>query len=170
MTISDIGRLAEEYGCAVYNFCLKIAEDTYSAEELYQNTFLKALEKCEAIDENNNPKAYLCSIAVSLLKSSKRKAARRHAIAPTVTIEEVTEKAGTRFEENLLQKELYGVIKSAVSTLDEKLRLPVLLHYVGDMPLSEIAIVMKVPEGTVKSRLHTARKIIKEQLEVYKND
>lgn len=170
MTVSDIGRLAEEHGSAIYNFCLKITDDTYSAEELYQNTFLKALEKRESIDETNNPKAYLCSIAVSLLKSSKRKAARRHGIAPTVTIEEVTEKTGTRFEEDILKKEFYGVIKSAVSMLDEKLRLPILLHYVSDMPLSEIATVMNVPEGTVKSRLHTARKLIKEQLEVYKND
>ena len=76
MTTQDIGRLAEKYGSAVYNFCLRLTNDTYSAEELYQNTFLKAIEKASSIDENNNPKAYLCTIAVSLYKSSKRKEAR----------------------------------------------------------------------------------------------
>jgi len=170
MTTQDIGRLAEKYGSAVYNFCLRLTNDTYSAEELYQNTFLKAIEKASSIDENNNPKAYLCTIAVSLYKSSKRKEARRFSIAPTVTLDDASQSAGDFSDEELLKKELFGEIKKAVFSLDEKIRIPVLLHYVSDMPLSDIALFLKVPEGTVKSRLHTARKKIKEKLEVYKNE
>ena len=70
MNKSDIGRLAEEHGKYIYGFCLRLTNDTYNAEELYQDTFLKALEKASSIDENNNPRAYLAAIALSLWKSS----------------------------------------------------------------------------------------------------
>ena len=137
MNKSDIGRLAEEHGKYIYGFCLRLTNDTYNAEELYQDTFLKALEKASSIDENNNPRAYLAAIALSLWKSSKRKFARRAGIAPTDNI--------------------------------EKLRLPVLLFYTAEMSVADIAAAIKCPEGTVKSRLHSARTEIKKKMEVYEN-
>lgn len=165
MKQTDISRLVELHGKKVYNFCLRLCAGTYDADDLYQDTFLKAMEKISSIDEDNNPSAYLCTIAVSLYKSKMRKAARRQAIAPSVPIEESLTTAQTDApEEDVMKKELHRELRDAVDALDEKLRACVLLHYIGDMPLGEIAKTLDLPEGTVKSRLFTARNILKEKL------
>ncbi len=165
MRHSDVNTLVEIYGKKLYNFCLRLCKSTYDADDLYQDTFLKAMEKISAIDENNNPSAYLCTIAVSLWKSKLRKEARRQEIAPIVPIEEqITGKMGEEIEEEIVKKELSEEIKKAVSQLDDNLRPCVLLHYTGEMSLGDIARILNIPEGTVKSRLHTARNILKEKL------
>lgn len=165
MKQADMRRLIDMHGKKLYNFCLRLCGTTYDAEDLYQDTFLKAIEKLSSIDENNNPSAYLCTIAVSLWRSKTRKAVRRQSIAPTVALEDGLHTAETiSIEEDVIKSELVGEVKEAVSSLDEKLRTCVLLHYIYDMQLGEIARIMNCPEGTVKSRLHSARKIIKERL------
>ena len=161
---TDIDRLIELHGKKLYNFCLRLCKNTYDAEDLYQETFLKAMEKISMIDENNNPSAYLCSIAVSLWKSKLRKEARRQEIAPTVPIEDqFSAKGDVNIEEDILKKELSAEIKKAVSELDDNLRPCILLHYIGEMGVCEIAQSLNIPEGTVKSRLFTARNILKEK-------
>lgn len=170
MNKSDIGRLAEDHGKYIYGFCLRLTNDTYNAEELYQDTFLKALEKASSIDENNNPRAYLAAIALSLWKNSKRKFARRAGIAPTDNIDNHYDIASdVSADGDLLKKELCAYVSRAVSELDEKLRLPVLLFYTAEMSVADIAAAIKCPEGTVKSRLHSARTEIKKKMEVYEN-
>ena len=162
---TDINRLVTLHGKKLYNFCLRLCKNTHDADDLYQDTFLKAMEKTSLIDEDNNPSAYLCTIAVSLWKSAIRKDIRRHEIAPTVPIEtKLNSKGDQSVEEEILKSELSEEIKREVSMLNDNLRPCVLLHYIGEMGLSEIAKVLKIPEGTVKSRLFTARKILKEKI------
>lgn len=159
---TDINRLVTLHGKKLYNFCLRLCKNTHDADDLYQDTFLKAMEKAPLIDEDNNPSAYLCTIAVSLWKGALRKNIRRQEIAPTVPIEnQLNAKGSLNIEEEILKSELSEEIKRAVSSLDDNLRPCVLLHYMGEMNLAQIAKVLKVPEGTVKSRLFTARKILK---------
>ena len=72
----------DEFGTDIYRFCLKLCTDRPDAEDLYQQTFLKALETDLALDWKQNPKALFFSIVHSLWKSDKRKQARRSLIAP----------------------------------------------------------------------------------------
>ena len=76
MDVSMIETLIDEHGKDIYNFCRKLTYSEFDAEELYQDTFLKAMDAAERIDVNNNPKSYLLSIAVSLWNNKKRKYAR----------------------------------------------------------------------------------------------
>ena len=62
---------------------------------------------------------------------------------------------------------LQDLVNKALNTLDEKLRVPIVFNIYSGMDLSEISEVMGIPEGTVKSRLFTARKKIKEYLDSY---
>lgn len=165
MKQADISRLIDLHGKKLYNFCLRLCGTTYDAEDLYQDTFLKAMEKISSIDEDNNPSAYLCTVAISLWKSKTRKAMRRQAIAPTVALEDSYHTVETLpLEEDVIRTELMSDVKKAISSLDEKLRTCMLLHYIYDMQIGEIARIVDCPEGTVKSRLHSARKIVKEKL------
>lgn len=174
MEISSINELIELYGKDIYSFCRRLTYSEFDAEELYQDTFLKALEVHKRIDKNNNPKSFLLSVAVSLWKNKQRKHARRERIAPTDSIDAEDNFIEPSHEETpetvVIKDELHQKVNQAIEELDEKLRIPVLLYYSSQMSLDAIADIVKCPKGTVKSRLYKAREILKEKLEVYTND
>ena len=68
--------------------------------------------------------------------------------------------------ENIVAEEPpdYSDLHAAIDRLPEKLRMTVILFYFRDMDITRTAAVLKVPEGTVKSRLNKARKLLKEVL------
>jgi RNA polymerase sigma-70 factor (ECF subfamily) len=69
-------------------------------------------------------------------------------------------------EKNSLKHlELKDLVEQSLDELDYKLRVPLVLNIYGEMDLAEIATIMGIPEGTVKSRLFTARKQMKEFLD-----
>ncbi len=172
MKLADIEKLIHADGKDVYNFCCQLTQEKEAAEELYQDTFLKAVELCGRIDEKNNPKSYLLSVAVKLWKNRKRKFAWRSRIAviesgkPEECYSESAAWEVDGPEEKLLQKERQRVVTEAVKELKEDYRMPMYLYYAEEMPLKDIASILHIPEGTVKSRLHKARKEIKKYLEV----
>ena len=71
----------DEYGKDVYTFCSQITGNREEAEDLYQDTFLKAVELKGKIDYNNNPRSYLVSVALRIWKNRRRKFAWRKRIA-----------------------------------------------------------------------------------------
>ena len=83
-------------------------------------------------------------------------------------IEETIEnlEADTTPETEVIQKEILRQVRKAVADLEEKYRIPVYLFYTAQMSVAEISKVLKIPEGTVKTRLYKARKLLKEKLEV----
>lgn len=164
-----------DYGKELYAFCRQLTANVQEAEDLYQDTFLKAVELREKIDYENNPKSYLVSIALRLWKNKKRKYAWRMRIAGTEQL--IEEAAGDeapdtcrRFEspveEGILQREMKMQVRTAVAGLEEKYRIPVYLYYTLQLPVTEIGRILKVPAGTVKTRLHKARQLLKKELEV----
>ena len=70
-------------------------------------------------------------------------------------------------EEVLLEKEICRLVRMEIASLEEKYRLPVYMYYAAELPVEQIAVAMRIPKGTVKSRLHKARKLIKKELEAY---
>ena len=69
-------------------------------------------------------------------------------------------------EAEVLRAEDRRQVQRAVDTLPEKYRVVVLLYYMEELPLAQIASLLHIPSGTVKSRLHQARKLLRQQLEV----
>ena len=64
--------------------------------------------------------------------------------------------------ENLVSDRPEDALWEIIHTLDEKYRIPVELHYVENYSVRQIAHILRLPEGTVKRRLHTARNLIKQ--------
>lgn len=171
MDMIQLEQCINEYGKEIYSFCSQITRNKQEAEDLYQDTFLKALELEEKIDYRRNPKSYFVSIALRIWKNRKRKFAWRNRIAGTVELaeevvsEEESGKEGA-VEDIVLEKQWKEEVKKAVDKLDEKYRIPVYLYYTLDFSIEQIGKIMKLPEGTVKSRLYKARKLLKQELEV----
>ena len=68
-------------------------------------------------------------------------------------------------EEGYLQKELMIEVRQIIQTLPEKFRVPLILFYLSDRSIEEIAALIKKPPGTVKSRLFKGRSLIRKRLE-----
>ena len=168
MRAKEIEKCIDEFGTDIYRFCLKLCGDKEDAEDLYQQTFLKALETEWTLDWERNPRALFFSFAHNLLKSGRRKQARRNKLAPCSDFDDETETvlhSEESIEEDYLQKELITEIRQIIQTLPEKFQVPLILFYFSDCPIEQIATIIKKPPGTVKSRLFKGRKLIKKGLE-----
>ncbi|MBQ8278748.1 MAG: RNA polymerase sigma factor [Roseburia sp.] len=170
MTKQELEQCIHEYGKDIYSFCKHLTCNQQEADDLYQDTFLKAMELQQKIDRGENPKSYLLSIAVRIWKNRKRKYAWRNRIAPTEALieerdESVIAGAEASPEETFIADEKAGIVRRVVEKLPKKLKVCVLLFYMEELSVTQIASVLKVPEGTVKSRLYQARKRLEKELE-----
>lgn len=170
MTIQELEQFIETYGADIYSFCVYLTGSKAEAEELYQDTFLKAMELLDKIQKEGNPKSYLLSVAIRLWKNRNRKISRRNGIAqmeseePIETVPSGTEKR-SEVEDNLLKKEEIRYVQTALRKLPEKYRIPLCLYYGEELTTEEIAGCLRIPQGTVKSRLYKGREKMKEALE-----
>lgn len=148
---------------------MHLTKEKGSADDLYQDTFLEATKKLAVIRYEDNPKSYLLSVAIRLWKNRVRKFAWRNRIAPQVgetTLEQeggatpdVSEKAVANEERDMLWK--------AIDAMDDRYRIPLLLYYMEEQSIAELAELLSIPQGTVKSRLHKARQLLEKELEDY---
>jgi len=169
--INELIELVKLHGKSIYGFCYKLTGNKEDTDDLYQETFLKAVELRFKIDAARNPKSFLISIAVRLHKNHRRKLAWRQRIAPTAQLDDSTTKSvlfacEATPEDAVLSHELRTIVQEAAHQLDDKLKYPLYMYYTADMSIEEIASALKIPQGTVKSRLHKARKNMRELLEV----
>jgi len=164
MTKQELERCIDEYGKDIYSFCKHLTNNPPEADDLYQDTFLMAVELKEKIEYSNNPKSYLLSVALRIWKNKRRKFAWRKRIADEREID-IGDSAELSLEERITSKEKDESIRMAVNRLPEKFKIVVLLFYMEDLSTAQIAETMKIPIGTVLSRLYQARKILKKELE-----
>lgn len=169
MELEDIEDIISEYGNVIYKFCIKLTQNKEDGEDLYQQTFLKAVELKNKLDKNNNPRSFLVSVEVKTWKNSVRKNNRRTFIAPNVNIDKHElmdlKDINTNTELNIIKKETEKEVNLVVGMLEDKFKIPIIMYYTAELSLEEISKALKIPKGTVKSRLHKARQIIKKELE-----
>ena len=163
----SIEKYIEEYGKDIYSFCMYLTKNRFDADDLYQQTFLVAYEK-GSIDSDKNPKSYLITITVNIWNNQIRKTMWRRKKADIIqydedALERIEDKDGS-IEEELIDKEEKNRIRKIVDTLPDKMRIVILMFYMEDMSIEDIAAALKIPAGTVKSRLFKAKKILKEKM------
>lgn len=168
MEAKEIERCIDEFGTDIYRFCMKLCMDKSNAEDLYQQTFLKSLESEWTLGWEQNPKALFFSLAYNLWRSDIRKQARRSSIAPSINLDSENENllySGENIEEDFFQQELIEETNKIIKSLPEKIRVPIILFYLSELSVEQIAETIKKPSGTVKSRLFKGRSLIKKRLE-----
>lgn len=169
MTIQELEQCIRLYGKDIYSFCMHLTKEKTSADDLYQDTFLEATKKLEAIRYEDNPKSYLLSVAIRLWRNRVRKRAWRNRIVPQ-NVDTEAEQAKSDcpdMSESVIDDEEKRMLWKAIDRLDDRYRIPLLLYYMEELSIAEIAGLLAIPEGTVKSRLHKARKLLEKELEDY---
>jgi len=170
MTKDKLEELITEYGMHLYSFCCNLTGNRIDADDLYQETILKAVELCHRLDSSGNPKSYLIGISVRLWKNHRRKHAARQRILPMIDYEdnllhEVTDES-LQPEKEAIKKELILTVRTGIKKLPEKLQVVLYMYYTAEMSTEEISQALHIPIGTVKSRLHKGREKLKRYLEV----
>ncbi len=158
---------------AMYNFALRLTSEREGAEDLVQDTIVKAFRFFSSYENGTNAKAWLFRI----LKNSYINNYRKKSKQPSqVDYDEIAsfyetiraDRTDTSDLENRMYRDLIDDdISLALEQLPEDFRTVVLLCDIEDFTYEEIANMLDVPIGTIRSRLHRGRNLLKSQLLEY---
>jgi len=157
-------QLVSKYQNTVYRYCLSLTFRKEDADDLFQDTYLRAFSVIDKISAFKNPQSFLLSIATSLWKSQKRKFARRRRIAPETDYDESYSGEAASLEDDVIANEEILMVRDLVNDLPDKLKIPIVMYYTIEMSISDISETLGLPLGTVKSHLSRGRGIIRKGL------
>jgi len=147
-------------------FAINLTKDAEAANDLYQETLYKALANHEKYNAGTNIKAWLFTIMRNIFINDYRRKAKRKTVFDNTSedfllkLKQASVPNGA--ESVLREKE----IRTAIDELPEIFKVPFLLYFDG-YKYQEIAEYLNEPLGTIKSRIHFARKLLKEQISRY---
>lgn len=159
----DIEELMRTYGNDVLRTAYYYVKDKDTAEDMFQETFIKAYRNLDSFRGDSSIKTWLLHIAVNVCKDYLKSAYNRH-VVPLTEYEEETIIAQDSFE-TIENADRNTQIRQAVEQLPDGFREAVICVYFNEMSVAETAKLLNVAEGTVKSRLSRARDMLKKILE-----
>jgi RNA polymerase sigma-70 factor (ECF subfamily) len=164
----------EQFMGSLYSAALRMTRNRADAEDLVQETYLKAYRAYASFREGTNLKAWLYRILTNTFINSYR---AKHRQPDETELEEVEDfylfrrlggleaaAAGRSAEDEVLESFTDDEVKQAVESLPENFRITVLLADVEGFSYKEIAEITDVPIGTVMSRLHRGRRALQKAL------
>lgn len=156
--------LYEKYNVQVYRTALAITHDREAAEDILQDCFLKVYIHVDKLDGSLPLSPWLHRVTVNLSYNWANK--RRRWLQPLEEVVDHLVAAPRTLPESALERgELQLVVQKAIASLGFKHRVVVVLFYLNGFSLKEIAYILDCPVGTVKSRLHYARRKLRRKLE-----
>jgi RNA polymerase sigma-70 factor, ECF subfamily len=171
---AEFSELAMQYMGSLYSAALRMTRNPSDAEDLVQETYLKAYRAFGSFKEGTNLKAWLYRILTNTFINSYRARKRRPEQTDIDDVEDLylyrrlggleAVSAGRSAEEEVLEHFTESDVKEAVEALPEQFRMAVLLADVEGFSYKEIADILDIPIGTVMSRLHRGRKALQKTL------
>jgi RNA polymerase sigma-70 factor, ECF subfamily len=166
--------IVQRYGRHVYNIAYRMAGNEADARDLAQEAFLRVYRALRRVEPDAPLESWLYRIVSNLHIDLLRKRPRQRvesldAAVETPRGEVLREVADTASNpEAIIEREqLDGTVQRALGTLSEDLRMVVVLSDIEGYAYEEIAMILHVPLGTVKSRLHRARQVLQQRLAPY---
>ena len=166
MATKDFNNMLLDNADFLRPFAVNLTKDSEAANDLYQETLYKALANHEKYNAGTNIKAWLFTIMRNIFINNYRRKAKQKTIFDStpndylINLKQAT--VGNAAESDMRVKE----INQAIRQLPEIFKTPFLLYFDG-YKYNEIADVLHEPLGTIKSRIHFARKLLKEQISRY---
>ena len=163
--MDDMEQIYQAHARTVYKFLLSQCHDADLAEELTQETFYQAVRSIDRFNGSCKVSVWLCQIAKHLWYQHLRKRKPEEPLPEDGLQGRFAGAKEDQPEEIAIAREQAEMVRRAVEALDDAHRVPLYLYYTAELPIEEIASLLKLPKGTVKSRLYHARKAILKRLE-----
>lgn len=145
----NMERIMGTYGNLLFRLCLITLGNANDAEDAVQETFIKYLQKAPAFRDAEHEKAWLLTVATNQCRDMLR-FRNRHFM---INIEEINEFTGEQSHSGILE---------ALMTLPEKFRMVLVLYYVEEYGMEEIAHIIGKSISAVKMRLQKGRRLLRE--------
>lgn len=166
------GKLVDAYQNRLFGFVRRMVADPEEAADVVQETFIRAFQAIHRFDGRSSLRTWLFRIAYNLCVDRSRRADRlpaEYRLDTAYEEEETIDVPDSRWDPEgvVLDEELMTLLEAAIGTMSDKLRSVLLLHDKDDLSYEEIAGVLGLPLGTVKSRLFLARAHLQSALGAY---
>ncbi len=156
-----LGDLVDRHKDALVNYLTRISGRRETAEDTAQETFLKLLQHSDRYVERGRLLPYIYRIATNLVRSEQRRNQRWRLLHPRLLAG--SERSAPPAQHHGMERRQLGkVLTGALAQLPSRYRVPVVLRDIEGWAYSEIADVLGVRPGTVKSRLHRGRALLRD--------
>jgi RNA polymerase sigma-70 factor, ECF subfamily len=166
--IEAVAALMERYQHRLYRYLLRIVRQPETAEDLFQQTWIRVMERIRSYDSQRSFEGWLFALAHNLAIDHLRRYRPESLDEPLPSGDarsELIEGGGPGALEQLLSREQTGWLADSVAGLPLVFREVLTLRFEEEMKLEEMAAVLALPLGTVKTRLHRALKHLRGTLE-----
>jgi RNA polymerase sigma-70 factor (ECF subfamily) len=160
----SIDKLIREYYSYIFRLAVSILDDPEDAQDATQETFILINTHLGEFRGEAVLKTWITAIAVNVCRGELRKRRGRSLLDKAILGMQTLIGKTPDPEEQAAQNDLHAQLRKAIAGLDEKYRLPVILHYVQHLSASQIAAVLKTNENTIHARLFHARRKLAKQL------
>jgi len=158
-------QLVQRYERSIYTLCLRIVRDRHEAEDCAQTAFLKAYSELASFNLSRSFRNWLYRIATNVCIDALRRAKVRPA-EPSIEEPRLEELGGRQPDPRQAASfsELRQLVRGALDSLDDEYRLPLVLFYMEGLECAEIAGMLRLRLGTVKTRMRRGRLILREKI------
>jgi len=165
--IDSFETLFNLYHDRIYSLCVRIIGNPTEAQDICQEVFIQAMRKIETFKGKSSFSTWLTRIAINRSKDFLRSKKRKR----EVSSESILQGAGfdPQAPDKMVQTlETEAIVHDALLKLPESLRIPLILKEIEQLDLKEVSRILKLPEGTVKSRIFRAKLKLAELLEPHR--
>ena len=158
---------------SMYNFAYRLTLDPDDAKDLLQDTYMKAFRFIDSFQQGTNAKAWLFRILKNSFINDYRKKSKEPSkvdyqeVETFYNSEDVDRQITPDLRVEALQDMIGDEISTALNSLDVDFRTVIILCDLEGFKYEEMAKILDIPIGTVRSRLHRARNLLKEKLSEY---
>jgi len=160
MSIQEFNSLVINNSDGLKPFAITLTKDREEAQDLYQETLYKAFAHRDKYQPGTNIRAWLCTIMRNIFINEYRRNERKRVVFDTIQYAEKNTSYSSNSDRTLRMKEING----AIYNLPGIFKNACLLYFQG-YKYGEIAVALNEPLGTIKSRIHFARKMLQKNIE-----
>ena len=164
--------LVRRFQGRVINLISRVLNDRESADDLAQEVFVRVYVHRRNYRRGSKFSTWLFTIAANLAKNEIRRRVRKRNWFSLDALQDVFKDSAPQLadpteskERNMERQQLQEAMSRAIATVPEKYRLAVVLRDLEGLPYEEIAVVLGIPGGTVRSRINRARGMLKRKLQ-----
>lgn len=168
MTALEFGYKLDNLTPSLKPYALKLTKDKDEADDLLQETVFKAYSNRDKFQDGTNLKAWLYTIMRNTFITNYQRMVRRKTFIDTTENNHFINTSSSKLENRAVGNFILQDANDAVEKLKEMYKVPFTMYFRG-FKYHEIAEKLQIPIGTVKNRIHIARKELKDALTVYAN-